>query len=170
MLKLVFALRLLALMVFAAGTGLVVLTLGQLELAEAFSTSPSLPATKSTRAAAPAADTRPVASPTASGPARDLQAPAADVAASLPAEAASPPAPPAVTAAFLAPEAASPQTGGVDLNTASLAELNALRGAGAIGRAIIWGRPYRSIDELMSRRILSRARFEQVKGQVSVRL
>jgi DNA uptake protein ComE-like DNA-binding protein len=58
----------------------------------------------------------------------------------------------------------------VDLNTASLAELNALRGAGAIGRAIIRGRPYRSIDELMSRRILSRARFEQVKGRVSVRL
>ncbi|MBY0295028.1 MAG: helix-hairpin-helix domain-containing protein [Methylobacterium sp.] len=170
MLKLVFALRLIALMVFAAGTGLVVLTLGQLELAEAFSTAPPLPATKPARKATPVADTRPAASATASIPARDLQAPAADVAASLPAEAASVPAPPAVTTASFAPEAAPPQTGGVDLNTASLAELNGLRGAGAIGRAIIRGRPYRSIDELMSRRILSRARFEQVKGQVSVRL
>lgn len=57
----------------------------------------------------------------------------------------------------------------VDLNTASLAELNALKGGGAIGRAIIGHRPYTSIDQLLSKRVLNRATYQRIKDQVMVR-
>lgn len=59
-------------------------------------------------------------------------------------------------------------TGGHDLNLASLDELNRL-GGGMIGRAIIAGRPYHSSDELVTRRILSRATYALIRAQVSVR-
>ncbi|GJD93459.1 ComEA family DNA-binding protein [Methylobacterium iners] len=57
----------------------------------------------------------------------------------------------------------------VDLNTATLAELNNLRGGGAIGRAIVQRRPYTSVDQLLSKRVLSRATYERIKDQVTVR-
>ena len=56
----------------------------------------------------------------------------------------------------------------VDLNTGSLAELNRLRGGGNIGRAIIQRRPYTSVDQLLSKRVLSRATYERIKDQVAV--
>ena len=56
---------------------------------------------------------------------------------------------------------------GVDLNSASVEELNAL-GGGRIGRAIVNGRPYRSPDELLHKRVLSRATYDQIKGQIIV--
>jgi DNA uptake protein ComE-like DNA-binding protein len=56
---------------------------------------------------------------------------------------------------------------GVDLNSASVEELNAL-GGGRIGRAIVNGRPYRSPDELLHKRVLTRATFEQIKEQIIV--
>ncbi|MGF3025886.1 helix-hairpin-helix domain-containing protein [Methylobacterium aquaticum] len=61
-----------------------------------------------------------------------------------------------------------PSTGTVDLNTASLAELNGL-GGGLIGKAIIAKRPYASPGELLSKRVLSRATYEKIKDQVTVR-
>jgi outer membrane biosynthesis protein TonB len=73
------------------------------------------------------------------------------------------------------PPAAAPITPGaqalpvVDLNTGTLAELNNLQGGGAIGRAIIQRRPYSSVDQLLSRRVLSRATYERIKDQVTVR-
>ncbi|MEL6064254.1 helix-hairpin-helix domain-containing protein [Methylobacterium sp. DCY52] len=57
----------------------------------------------------------------------------------------------------------------VDLNTASVADLNRLRGGGAIGRAIVAKRPYASVDQLLSKRVLSRAVYERIKDQVTVR-
>ena len=57
----------------------------------------------------------------------------------------------------------------VDLNTASLAELNGLRGGGSIGRAIIQRRPYAAIDQLLSKRVLSRATYDKIKDQITVR-
>ena len=57
----------------------------------------------------------------------------------------------------------------VDLNTASVADLNRLRGGGAIGRAIVAKRPYTSVDQLMSKRVLSRAVYERIRDQVMVR-
>lgn len=57
----------------------------------------------------------------------------------------------------------------VDLNTASLADLNRLQGGGAIGRAIVSKRPYASIDQLLGKRVLSRAVYDRIKAQVTVR-
>lgn len=57
----------------------------------------------------------------------------------------------------------------VDLNTGSVAELNGLRGGGMIGRAIVQKRPYASVGELLSKRVLSRAVYERIKDQVTVR-
>ena len=57
----------------------------------------------------------------------------------------------------------------VDLNTASIADLNRLRGGGAIGRAIVTKRPYASVDQLLSKRVLSRGVYERIKDQVTVR-
>ncbi|MCY1644120.1 ComEA family DNA-binding protein [Methylorubrum sp. SL192] len=57
----------------------------------------------------------------------------------------------------------------IDLNTASLAELNSLKGGGAIGRTIVQHRPYASVDQLLSKRVLNRATYQRIKDQVSVR-
>ncbi|HEX2136379.1 MAG TPA: helix-hairpin-helix domain-containing protein [Microvirga sp.] len=62
-----------------------------------------------------------------------------------------------------------PARGLVDLNTAELHELNALRGGGRIGRAIIRARPYASPEDLLRKRVLSRSTYERVKDQVTVR-
>jgi DNA uptake protein ComE-like DNA-binding protein len=53
----------------------------------------------------------------------------------------------------------------VDINTASVEELNRL--GGRFGRAIVAGRPYSSIDELVSRRVLTRSTFSQIKDQIT---
>jgi DNA uptake protein ComE-like DNA-binding protein len=81
-----------------------------------------------------------------------------------------PPPPPAPAAAAAAQDATGPRAlNVVDLNTATLAELNALQGGGSIGRAIIQKRPYASVDQLLSKRVLSRATYEKIKDQVTVR-
>ncbi len=67
------------------------------------------------------------------------------------------------------PAAAPETTSLVDLNTASFAQLNALKGAGALGRAIVKGRPYASVDDLMRKKVLRRTAFEKIKDQVTVR-
>ena len=56
-----------------------------------------------------------------------------------------------------------------DLNSATLAELNGLQGGGAIGKAIIRGRPYTSVDQLLSKRVLSKGTYQRIKDQVTVR-
>ncbi len=73
---------------------------------------------------------------------------------------------PTETAAENAPPAAVAL---IDLNTASLAELNGLKGGGAIGRTIIGHRPYTSVDQLLSKRVLNRATYQRIKDQVTVR-
>ena len=65
-----------------------------------------------------------------------------------------------------APKAAS---GGIDINKASLAELNALRGASLVGRAIIKGRPYSSPEDLVRKRVVNRSTFNRIKSQIVVR-
>ncbi|MCJ2081772.1 ComEA family DNA-binding protein [Methylobacterium sp. J-090] len=57
----------------------------------------------------------------------------------------------------------------VDLNSASVADLNGLKGGGMIGRAIVQKRPYTSVDQLLSKRVLSRGTYERIKDQVTVR-
>lgn len=56
----------------------------------------------------------------------------------------------------------------VDLNTASVAELNGL-GVGMIGRAVVGGRPYASPEDLLGKRVLNRATYARIRNQVAVR-
>ena len=53
----------------------------------------------------------------------------------------------------------------VDINAASVEDLNRL--GGRFGRAIIAGRPYASVDELVSKRVLTRSTFSQIKDQIT---
>jgi DNA uptake protein ComE-like DNA-binding protein len=61
------------------------------------------------------------------------------------------------------PEAIDPKL--VDINTASVEELNSL--GGRFGRAIIASRPYATTDELLSKRVLTRSTFSQIKDQIT---
>lgn len=63
----------------------------------------------------------------------------------------------------------SAATGGsIDLNTASVEQLNGL-GAGMIGKRIIEFRPYASVEELLTRRVLKRADYDAIKSAATVR-
>jgi DNA uptake protein ComE-like DNA-binding protein len=130
--------------------------------------------------AAPAAPAEPVREPPA--PPRAAAVPAAPT--QMPSDALAVPSDPAVPpeAQAQAPDAAgqaeidrAEDTAGpravavVDLNTASVADLNRLRGGGAIGRAIVAKRPYTSVDQLLSKRVLSRSVYERIRDQVTVR-
>ena len=78
--------------------------------------------------------------------------------------------PPSLDAAGAAADSSGPRAlSVVDLNTATLAELNALQGGGSIGRAIVRSRPYASVDQLLSKRVLSKATYQRIKDQVTVR-
>lgn len=63
----------------------------------------------------------------------------------------------------------TPESDLVDLNTASFEQLNRLRSAGSLGRAIIKGRPYASVDDLVKRKVVRRSVYERIKDQVTVR-
>lgn len=135
------------------------------------------------RAEAPAPREPPSAQPSAPPPAQQ-PAQAGPTATLTPEPAPPPPIREAPAAIPAAPEAPVPQgeasvataegaTGPravdlVDLNTAPLAQLNGLKG-GAIGRAIVQHRPYASVDQLLSKRVLSRAIYQRIKDQVTVR-
>ena len=56
----------------------------------------------------------------------------------------------------------------VDLNKASVDQLNALKGAGFLGRAIVRGRPYQSAEELVKKRVVRRPVYDRIKDQVTV--
>jgi hypothetical protein len=53
----------------------------------------------------------------------------------------------------------------VNINTAAVEELNRL--GGRFARAIVAGRPYASIDELVSKRVLTRSTFSQIKDRIT---
>jgi hypothetical protein len=55
----------------------------------------------------------------------------------------------------------------VDINSASSDELDRL--GGRFGKAIVRGRPYQSIDDLVSRRILNRSTFGQIRDRIVAR-
>lgn len=52
-----------------------------------------------------------------------------------------------------------------DINTASVDELNRL--GGRFGRAIVAGRPYATVDELVTKRVLTKGTFAQIKDQIT---
>jgi helix-hairpin-helix protein len=124
-------------------------------------------------APAPAASVRSLAPLPVAAPARSLAPPPAPAPAASPAAArAAPPAPepaPASqrTASVAPPAQGSAPAGRIDLNSASVEELNAIPGAGLIGRAIQRGRPYASPEDLVAKRILNRAAYERIKDQIT---
>lgn len=57
----------------------------------------------------------------------------------------------------------------VNINSASQAEIEALPGIGPVTAAkIISGRPYQTVDELSSKKVVSKAVFEKIKEQIVV--
>lgn len=80
-----------------------------------------------------------------------------------------PPAPPQSSDTSAEPmatnSAAVPDANRVDINTASVEDLNRL--GGRFGKAIIAARPYTSTDELVSRRVLTRSTFSQIRDQIT---
>jgi DNA uptake protein ComE-like DNA-binding protein len=53
----------------------------------------------------------------------------------------------------------------VDINAASAEDLNRL--GGRFAKAIIAGRPYGSVDDLVSKRVLTRSTFSQIKDRIT---
>lgn len=57
----------------------------------------------------------------------------------------------------------------IDINTASLAELDGLPGIGQIyGQNIIEHRPYSNIEEILTKGVLGKSVFEKIKNQITV--
>lgn len=101
-------------------------------------------------------------------------APPAVVQAAARAAAAAPaPSPNAVEPADPAPgPAAAPdksgQAGLVNINTASVDQLNNIPGGGHIGRSIAKHRPYRSVSDLVDHRVLKARDFAHIKSAITV--
>jgi DNA uptake protein ComE-like DNA-binding protein len=57
--------------------------------------------------------------------------------------------------------------GAVDINVASVEMLDHIDGAGRIGRAIARHRPYRSVEDLVRKRVIRKDVFERIKGQLA---
>ena len=56
---------------------------------------------------------------------------------------------------------------GVNINSASAEALNHLQGGGRIGQMIVQHRPYKSVDDLVKKRVLRRAVYDQIKNQIA---
>jgi DNA uptake protein ComE-like DNA-binding protein len=70
-------------------------------------------------------------------------------------------------AAPAAKPAAAPAAALLDINTASEAELQALKGVGDVrAKAIIAGRPYKGKDELWQKKILPKGVYAKIKDQI----
>ncbi|WP_052954910.1 helix-hairpin-helix domain-containing protein [Microvirga vignae] len=134
------------------------------------SVAPDEPAQEDAHASTPAADTsRNQATTEPVGPSGDTRRPETEQAGAN--EASRPAAPEMTGAVNVASIANNPAqgTGLVDLNTASVAQLNSLRNVGPLGRAIIKGRPYASVEDLVKRKVLRRSVYEKIKDQITVR-
>lgn len=74
-----------------------------------------------------------------------------------------PKAPPAAAAATATTAKSAP----LDINSAGMAELQALKGIGdARAAAIVKGRPYKGKDDLVQKKILTQAVYDGIKDQI----
>jgi DNA uptake protein ComE-like DNA-binding protein len=55
----------------------------------------------------------------------------------------------------------------LNLNTASIEALNGLPGGGRIGRTIASHRPYHSVEELLTKRVVRRSVYDQIKDRLA---
>lgn len=56
----------------------------------------------------------------------------------------------------------------IDINSASITELESLPGVGSVtAQKIIDGRPYSSVEELLSKKLVGKATFEKIKSNIS---
>lgn len=66
-------------------------------------------------------------------------------------------------------EKAKPDTSIININNASIEELDTLPGIGqVIANKIITNRPYQSIDELSTKKIVNKSVFEKIKGLITI--
>lgn len=57
----------------------------------------------------------------------------------------------------------------ININSATLAELDTLWGVGQItAQKIVDNRPYQKIEDLVSKKVISRSTFQKISGQISV--
>lgn len=57
----------------------------------------------------------------------------------------------------------------ININSASLSELDNLSGIGAVtAQKIIEGRPYQNLEELVSRKVISKSVFEKIKEKIGL--
>ena len=77
---------------------------------------------------------------------------------------------PAETApAVSAPVSEGASQGGlVNINTASIDQLNNIPGGGHIGRSIARHRPYRSLEDLVDHRVLKARDFARIKSAITI--
>jgi DNA uptake protein ComE-like DNA-binding protein len=76
---------------------------------------------------------------------------------------------PAVTTPKTAAKPVKPVAGPVNVNTATPAELDALPGIGKARTAsIIKNRPYKSVDEVDTKKAIPHAVFEKIKAQLTI--
>ena len=62
----------------------------------------------------------------------------------------------------------APKTGAVDINTATAAELKALPGMTEADAAkVIQARPYRDVNELVSKKVVPDAQFAKIKDRIT---
>jgi len=54
----------------------------------------------------------------------------------------------------------------VDINSASPAELKAVTGSEADAKKIVENRPYKSTDELVQKKVMPKATYDKIKGQI----
>jgi DNA uptake protein ComE-like DNA-binding protein len=74
-----------------------------------------------------------------------------------------------VAACGLVQHKRAPPTGPLDVNTASLSDLEQLPGVTpSMARRIFEGRPYGTLDELVERGLLSERELDRVKGKLRV--